>query len=69
MESRNLGDMEELMFLIMNICRLNRSSKVCMKKSLARNTRTPPSSLPKSNTFFQRILSRRNSIPEPELDN
>ena len=30
----------------MNICRLNRSSKVCMKKDPARHTRTPPSSPP-----------------------
>ena len=32
----------------MNICRL----KVCMKKGPARPTGTPPSSLPKPNTFF-----------------
>ena len=59
----------------MNICSLNRSSKVCMKKGPARQTRTPQSSLPEPNTSFQRILSRRDSIPEPilnqkrELDN
>jgi hypothetical protein len=52
----------------MNICRLNRRSKVCMKNGPARHTRTPPSSLPEPNTFFQRILSRRDSIPEPILD-
>ena len=43
----------------MNIYRLNRSSKVFMEKGPARHTRTPLSSLPEPNTFFQRILSRR----------
>ena len=52
----------------MNICRLNRSSKVCMKKGPARHTRTPPNSHPEPNTFFQHILSRRNSVPEPILN-
>ena len=52
----------------MNICRLNRSSKVCMEKGPARHTRTPLSSLPEPNTFFQHILSRRQSIPEPILN-
>ena len=52
----------------MNIYRLNRSSKVFMEKGPARHTRTPLSSLPEPNTFFQRILSRRHSIPEPILN-
>ena len=52
----------------MNICRLNRSFKVCLKKGPARPTRTPPSSLPEPNTFFQGILSRRDSIPEHILN-
>ena len=45
----------------MNICLLNRSSKVCLEKGPAGHTRTPLSSLPEPNTFFQRILSL--SIP------
>ena len=52
----------------MNICRLNLSSKVCMEKGPARYKRTPLSSLPEPNTFFQCILSRRHSIPEPILN-
>ena len=52
----------------MNICRLNRSSKVGMEKGPTRHKRTPLSSLPEPNTFFQRILSRRHSIPEPILN-
>ena len=52
----------------MNICRLNRISKVCMEKGPAHHTRSPLSSLPEPNTFFQRILSRRHSIPEPILN-
>ena len=51
----------------MNICRLNRSFKVCLEKGPALHTRTPQSSFPEHNTFFQRILSRRHSIPEPIL--
>ena len=51
----------------MNSCHLNCSSKVCLKKGPARHTRTPLSSLPEPNTFFQRILSHRDSIPEPIL--
>ena len=47
----------------MNICRLNRSFKVCMEKGPAGHTRTPLSSLPKPNTFY-----RRHSIPEPILN-
>ena len=52
----------------MNICRLNRSSKVCMEKGPARHTRTPLSSLPEPNTFFKSILSLRHSILEPILN-
>ena len=52
----------------MNICCLNVSSKVCMKKVPARHTRTPQSLLPEPNTFYQRILSRSDSIPEPILN-
>ena len=35
----------------MDICRLNRSSKVCMEKGPARHTRTPLSSLPEITLF------------------
>ena len=52
----------------MNICRLNRSSKVCLEKGPARHMRTPQSSLPEPNTFFKRILSRRHSFSEPILN-
>ena len=48
----------------MNICRLNRSSKVCMKKGPARHTCTPPSSLPEPKIILI-ILSNRDSVPEP----
>ena len=46
----------------MNICRLNRSSKVCMKKGPARHTRTPPSSLSEPNiisTYISYIVKPR----------
>ena len=53
----------------MSICRLNRSSKVCMKKGPARHTRTPQSSLPEPNIililYFLHILSNRDSVPKP----
>ena len=43
----------------MNICRLNRSSKVCMKKGPARHTRTPPNSLPEPNIILTYIVQPR----------
>ena len=43
----------------MNICRLNRSSKICMKKGLARHTRTPPSSLPEPKIILTYIVQPR----------
>ena len=52
----------------MNICRLNRSSKLRLEKGPARHTRTPLSSFPVPNTDFQHILSRRHSVPEPILN-
>ena len=39
-----------------------------MEKGPARHTRKPLSSVPEPNTFFQLILSRRHSIPEPILN-
>ena len=43
----------------MNICRLNRSSKVSMKKGPACHTRTPPSALPEPNTILTFIVQPR----------
>ena len=40
----------------MNICRLNRSFKVCMNKGPARHTRTPPSSIPEPNIILTYIV-------------
>ena len=39
-----------------------------MEKGPARHTRKPLSSVSEPNTFFQLILSRRHSIPEPILN-
>ena len=51
---------------IMNICRLNHSSKVCMKKDPARHTRTPPSSLPEPDIILiLYFLYCRDSVPKP----
>ena len=40
-------------------------SKVRLKLGPSRHTRTTPKALPKPYTFFQCILSHRDSIPEP----
>ena len=43
----------------MNICSLNHSSKVCMKKGLARHTHTPPSSFSKPKIILTYIVQQR----------
>ena len=49
----------------MSISSLYISSKMCLKFGPARHKRTTPKALPEPYTFFQCILSRRNSFPEP----
>ena len=54
----------------MNICRLNRNSKVCIKKGPARHTRTTPlSSLKEPNTFFKVYCPVATLFLNPSLIN
>ena len=48
----------------MNICRLNRSFKVCLEKGPTRHTRTPQSSFPEPNTFFNIYCPVATTFPK-----
>ena len=51
----------------MNICRLNRSSKVCLEKGPDRHTRTPLSSFPVPNTFSNVYCPTATRVLYPSL--
>ena len=70
--SRNLKFKMYSTIKIMNICRLNRSSKVSLERVQTKGLATRVhrrAHLPNPTLFFlQHILSRRDSIPEPILN-